>query len=202
MIFLLIASSVLIVAYIYIGMRLIMPLKSHPYWRWALWAIILCLVPMTPLYLVFREQVMGSAWGDVLPWAAYLSIGFFCLVFTLLVIRDVLLLFITVYRSVLQPSRRKADSRYPENPGRRRFMIHSSNLAVLGVSGIVSGCGLYNTRRLPQVEQVSVPIANLPEDLEGFRIVQIIDRAGKGGCRIIRSKVQACDFSSQITHRT
>jgi len=175
MLFFLIACSILILSYTYIGLRLIVPLRIHPLWKAFFWTILILLLPMTPVYLIFRRQMTGGLWWDVFPWIAYVSIGFFCLVFTFLVARDVLLLVIRIFSSVPITRRHINAHDSPENPQRRTFMIHSTNLAVIGVSGALSGYGLYNTRHLPDVVRVSVPIRGLPDDLEGFRIIQISD---------------------------
>lgn len=112
---------------------------------------------------------------ETLPWVAYTSLGFFCLVFTFLIIRDTALLVIWVLSSVHKMKRANADLDRPEAPERRSFLIHSSNIGILSLSGIFSGHGIFETRHLPNVERVSVPIHDLPESLEGFRIVQISD---------------------------
>ncbi len=111
----------------------------------------------------------------MLPWVAYTSLGFFCLVFTFLIIRDTSLLVIWVLSFVRKMKRADAAVDRPKAPERRSFLIHSSNIGILGLSGIFSGYGVFETRHLPDVEIVSVPINDLPESLEGFRIVQISD---------------------------
>jgi predicted MPP superfamily phosphohydrolase len=82
---------------------------------------------------------------------------------------------IRLFSFVFIRRRHMTDYDRPENPQRRSFMICSTNLAVLGVSGALSGYGLYNTRHLPDVVRVSIPIRGLPDALEGFRIIQISD---------------------------
>ncbi len=174
MLIFIIAASILIVSYSYIGLRLIVPLKNHPLWRAFLWSILIVLIPVAPCYLIFRNQVIGTLWQDILPWIAYLNIGFFCLVFTFLIIRDVALLLLKIFEFV-QIIRMPETTERPKDPERRNFMIYSTNLAVLGVSGALSGYGLYNTRNLPDVITIPVPVRNLPNDLEEFRIIQITD---------------------------
>lgn len=48
------------------------------------------------------------------------------------------------------------------------------NLTVLGAAGVLSVVGLVQAR-WPRTVRVSVPVANLPEELEGYRIVQWSD---------------------------
>jgi predicted MPP superfamily phosphohydrolase len=49
-----------------------------------------------------------------------------------------------------------------------------SALTVVALAGVVTALGTLQARR-PRVVRVSVPITDLPRDLEGFRIVQISD---------------------------
>jgi len=175
MLFFLIANSILILSYTYIGLRLIVPLKIHPLWKTIFWSILILLLPLTPVYLILRKHMTGGLWWDVLPWIAYVSLGFFFLVFIFLLVSDVLLLLIKLFSFVFIRCRHVTTYDRPENPQRRSFMICSTNLAVLGVSGALFGYGLYNTRHPPEVVTVSVPIKGLPEALEGFRIIQISD---------------------------
>jgi hypothetical protein len=70
MLFFLIATSILIFSYSYIGFRLIVPLKVHVLWKTIFWSILILLLPMTPVYLVFRKNMTGGLWWDVLPWLA------------------------------------------------------------------------------------------------------------------------------------
>jgi predicted MPP superfamily phosphohydrolase len=57
----------------------------------------------------------------------------------------------------------------------KRLIIAHSNLAILGLMGLLGGFGYYGAKRRPPVVEVDVAIPNLPEALNGFRIVQISD---------------------------
>ena len=45
----------------------------------------------------------------------------------------------------------------------------------MGLAGGMTGAGYYEARRLARVREVDIPVAGLPADLEGFRIVQVSD---------------------------
>src|SRR5690606_12243842 len=49
------------------------------------------------------------------------------------------------------------------------------NLGIVGGAGSVTGVGIVQAQQLPEVVEVEVPIAGLPPEAEGFRIVQISD---------------------------
>lgn len=179
MIFFLIAVSILILTYGYIGWRLIIPAGLSPSWNAILWAILILFMPMTPISILLRIYGFNAFWSDILSWAAYMSLGFFFLVFTFLIIRDLTLLVIRgvkrsfiLARSVITS---EASSIEPIAPDRRRFIFRSINLGILGISGTLVGYGLYEARHRPDIVKVSVPIHDLPNDLEGFRILQITD---------------------------
>ena len=61
------------------------------------------------------------------------------------------------------------------DPERRKFLLNTANLTALGASAILTGYGLYEARRLAHLEKISIPIAKLPAEFEGFRIVQFTD---------------------------
>ena len=63
----------------------------------------------------------------------------------------------------------------PLDPGRRRLLANAVNLGVLGFSAALTGVGYGEARRRPILEELSIPIPNLPPALEGLRIVQITD---------------------------
>ncbi len=132
-------------------------------------------MPMAPIYIILRKLGIAEQIHEALPWVTYVSVGFFFLVFTFLIIRDTVLLIIWGLSFVNKIKRADSGLDRPEAPERRSFLIHSSNIGILSLSGIFSGHGIFETRRLPHIERVSVPIHGLPESLEGFRIVQISD---------------------------
>ncbi|MBD3299677.1 MAG: metallophosphoesterase, partial [candidate division Zixibacteria bacterium] len=61
------------------------------------------------------------------------------------------------------------------DPERRSVLIAGSNLTLLGLSGVLTGYGVYEARRTPRIREVDIPLPNLPPAFDGFRIVQISD---------------------------
>ncbi len=169
----------LILIYVYIGKRLINPVRLSPPFRRALWLLIIFIMLITPTPFILQKYGVENSCINLLTWVGSLSLGFFSFVSFLLVGRDLIFVFTGFIQKFF---RRVHNSFYFDSKAvetvdinRRRFMINSMNLGILGISGSLSAYGFYEARRPPAVVEVSVPFHDLPDDLEGFRIVQITD---------------------------
>ena len=121
-------------------------------------AAVLVLLLFLPLLLFRLRSRPHLAWlTDPLAWIAYLGMGFFTVCSTLLVLRDLggLLLGVVV----------------PIDPG----LSAGIDLATFSLALGVAAYGYHQARRTPAVREVDVPVADLPADLVGLRIVQISD---------------------------
>ena len=121
-------------------------------------AAVLVLLLFLPLLLFRLRSRPHLAWlTDPLAWIAYLGMGFFTVCSTLLVLRDLggLLLGVVV----------------PIDPG----LNAGIDLATFSLALGVAAYGYHQARRTPAVHEVDVPVADLPADLVGLRIVQISD---------------------------
>ena len=175
MIFFLISFTVLSLVYTYIGWRIIVPARLSFSNKKIIW-IVLILFMFTPfISILLRSNGIESFLSDMMAWIGYISLGFFLMVFTFLVIRDIIRL-LSGSLSLIQKfffHDNKKDNRVDSD--RRDFLTYSLNMGILGISGSLTGYGLYEARRWPSIVEVSVPIDNLHEDLDGFRIVQLTD---------------------------
>ncbi len=179
MIFLIVVIAVLSLMYGYIGWRLIVPAAFSLPLNIILWGALVVLVILPFLPIIMRiNGVEGSA-VDIAAWIGYLSFGFLTLLFALIVIKDLSLLSITVFQklahfagNLLGSSSEVAEAVDPE---RRRLLTNSINLGILGLTGGMIGYGMYQAMRRPDVIEITVPIKNLPDDLNGFTIAQITD---------------------------
>jgi predicted MPP superfamily phosphohydrolase len=179
MIFLLVSFGILILTYSYIGWRLIGSISISTNWKIIIWLILILFIFLPLLPILFRIYSIENYLIDLLAWVGYLSLGLFSMLFTFLVIRD-LVWFVTVAtkKSILLVSdffgfNAKTTEQF--NPDRRRFLAYSMNIGILGISGSLAGYGFFEARCRLDVVEISVSIHGLPDDLEGFRIVQITD---------------------------
>lgn len=153
--FALIFLSLLGSVYGYSGWRLI-PYLPPPAQIGATLALVFLL--LTPLLLFRLRSRPHLSWlTDPLAWVAYLGMGFFTVCSTLLVLRDIGGLLLSLV--------------YPLDAA----LNANIDLATFALALVTASYGYYQARRTPAVRRVDVPIANLPPALVGLRIVQISD---------------------------
>ena len=144
----------------YVGWRLIPSLAGWPLLAALLVATLLLSYVLMHLGLQFRRR--AHRFGDQLSWASMTSMGLFSSLFVLTFLRDVFLLLVSLVTWALvlsQPASIAADSA----------------LFVPIAALVITVVGLWNARRTAAVVRVDVPIADLPDALEGFTIAQITD---------------------------
>ena len=163
--------TVLAGGYWYIGSRLIGTMGWSQNLRIAAWAGLgaLFLIPLISMFLFRYVEGLGKLWA----WITYVGLGFLSLVFTVLLFRDLIWLGGRGVEYLVALFQSPAAS--PTDPSRRDFLLQSSNLAVLGIAGALTAYGVYEARRRPGVVRLTIPLKNLPDEFEGFRIVQITD---------------------------
>lgn len=159
----------------YVGWRLIVPSRLGAPWNLVAWIglISFTVLPVASIFWIrYNEK-----WSDSLAWITYVSLGFLSFVFTSLVLRDLLwLVSLGVAKGYFFAQKLFAQTSAPQfDASRREFLLQATNLAVLGAAGILTGYGIYEARRKPGIIDVTIPIAGLPQDFVGFRIVQITD---------------------------
>jgi len=158
--------------YGYIGWRLIVPAAFGFPVNLILWAIVAISLALPFLPVILRLRNTDGVWLDILAWAGYLSFGFFTLLFAFLLSKDIIMLLVTGVHKLIQIMSHNQDV---VNPERRALLTNALNLGVLGVTGALMGYGLYQALRKPDIVDITVPIDNLPDALNGFKIVQITD---------------------------
>jgi len=177
--FIIVSTLMLVLIYTYIGRRLIKPLLIKQRRKRILW-IFLWLIPvMQPAGYLLRTVPDPSFIKTIFGWISYLGFGFFSLILAALLLRDFLVFirYLSVkIKSVLKENRRVSPpQKQLFDPQRRRFLVSTTNYGIIGLSAVMTGYGLYEARRQPQLERIEIPIRNLPGDLEGFTIAQFTD---------------------------
>ena len=138
--------------HVYIGVRLLMPFGAVMQLAGgALLAVCFWLLPKG-----FRIRDDRGAWAVMLPW---LAMGFFSYLLVLTILRD-----LSLIASVLALS-----------PQAHQSWIRISATAVMALTPAITLVGFFMARRVAPVVNVSVPLAGLPKELEGFTIAQISD---------------------------
>jgi predicted MPP superfamily phosphohydrolase len=180
MIFFIVLTLAMFLSYTYIGWRLIKPSTFPVRKKRLAWAILLIMPLLVPLSFLLQITMEGSSWSDVLGWVAYISMGFFSLLFALLLTRDLFWGIVRIARKIASfiraiSFRKPIPSNDPTDPERRQFFIQSMNLGIVGLSTLMTGFGIYEARRQATLVEVSVPLPGLPPDFDGYRIAQITD---------------------------
>jgi hypothetical protein len=147
--------------------------------RFAIAAGIVAVFFAVPFNILLRRAGVNNAAVDMLVWAGYVGVALLSFIFTFLVIRDFFWAPAVLLKKIKPHSSRSAHedirAANPENPGRRRFLVNGMNYGIAATASVFTAYGFAEARQVPEVEAVTIPIAGLPEDFEGFRIVQITD---------------------------
>ncbi|THA43805.1 metallophosphoesterase, partial [Streptomyces sp. A1136] len=139
-----------------IGWRLLPALGIDAAWQGVgalLLVLSFILIPAGLLARGIKQQPLS----DRLAWVGMLVMGLFSSLLLLTIVRELVLLVLSLLHVVT-----------PE-------IIESSARAVIGCALLLTVVGYMNARRLAEVVNVDVPIADLPQALQGFTIVQISD---------------------------
>ena len=145
---LLLVGTVWLLLHVYVGVRLLGHAPLAAGWRALGWAGVL-LLALAPFAAFFSGRAERASPRSPLPAAAFLAMGLSSLLIVFALAADLLQMSAWL------------------GPGTISIVIVGGALVLLAV-------GAWRARR-PAVVRVAVPIANLPADLEGFRIVQLSD---------------------------
>lgn len=149
--------------HLFVGWRLSPALSLYSTIAGALlWAWVATSSLVVPMGLV-KARFAGPGLAHVLTWAGLISMGFFSSVFVLTLLRELLLVALSLASwlgvAYLPLSQLRLDAA----------------LGLVPLASAMTLAGFWNARRTATVVQVDVPIANLPASLEGFSIAQISD---------------------------
>ena len=143
---------ILAALHVYIGMRLLAPFDVVA--QAAGVAFLAASWWLMPKGWWIREG--RTVWAVLLPW---LAMGSFSWLLVLTVVRDA-----TLVATVLLAA-----------PDLHAAWVRASAMTVVTLVPLITAIGFLMARRVARVEEVQVPIPDLPAELEGFTIVQISD---------------------------
>ncbi|MCE9599352.1 MAG: metallophosphoesterase [Spirochaetia bacterium] len=173
-IFLSVVTFVLGLGYAFVAMRLSAGFNDSS-WKITIWLIIGFFLLLTPLTFAFRLITVPESLQQIVSWISYMAFGFFAMLLTLLVLRDLGFVLIDQVTSLLQKFRNLNLDGNVLSQDRRQFLLGATNLIMLGTAGGMFGYGLFRAVSTMDTEHVRVPVKNLPDALLGFRIVQVTD---------------------------
>jgi len=170
-----IVLGVLAIGCSYVGWRLIGTARLTMPWKlyaWIALGLMLVLPFGSSLLMRYAEKLT-----DPLSWISYVALGFLSLVITLLIARDLLWLLWHGGEQALILAQRlfSVTAMPPAEPARRQFILQATNVGVLAAAAALTGYGVYEARKRPGIIDVAIPIAGLPLEFVGFRLVQITD---------------------------
>lgn len=179
--FIFIPIGILTFLYGFVGWRLLSPLHLSNPWKLLAWLIVLVFAafPVASIFMLLT-RVEGTI-SDVVAWLAYLSLGFASILFFFLIVKDVAVFGSFLFGKVQgifvsETVASTTGSGLGDNgEGRRQLLWTSVNLAILGLAGSMTGCGVVQARSRINTERVSIPLKRLTSSFEGFRIVQVSD---------------------------
>jgi len=128
----------------------------------ALWAALTVSALLMPMGFLAR-RIAKPPVANVLTWMGLLCMGLFSSLLVLTLLREALLLLAAM-----------ADWLWPQAFSETTLQQDTA-LGLPVVALLVTVLGFWNARRTATVVQVDVPIANLPEALQGFTVAQISD---------------------------
>ena len=172
--FFIIAFIVLSLLYGYSTWRIITPLDLDAPWGGIIFTIIFISMILVPAVMIMRTSGYSNTFTDIISWIAYVILGFFILLFFLIFVRDMIFFIYTSIQKLYEVFS-STTGKEIVNSERRFFLLKISNFGFLGLSAILTGYGAYIARRLPRIEKIKIPIPDLPDEFDGFRIVQITD---------------------------
>ncbi|NUO80458.1 metallophosphoesterase [candidate division KSB1 bacterium] len=174
--FFFVAFSILSLGLTYVGWRLIEPAALPAPWPLLAWAAWFGFMLLPPLHLILRVVRRKRGANTLMSWLTYLSMGVLNYLFLLIALRDVSGLIIWGIQKTAPSVFAATPSTFTiEDAVQRRALVHDTNLAILGLTGVIVLHGVYAARRRPQAVEVKIPFEHLPEDLTSLRIVQISD---------------------------
>ncbi|MBD8731178.1 metallophosphoesterase [Pseudomonas sp. CFBP 13710] len=147
------------VAFLYVALRFVYPLPLGPGWRVLIGLALLAASKYHMLILAFT----GTMYSPEVPYAVAYGAGWaftaFALLFVFVLVLDLGILFTRLVRR--------------HRPSREALVKWRCGVAALAVA--VSGFGVAQATRVPEVRQLELEIPGLAASMDGFRLVQLSD---------------------------
>ena len=177
--FFVIFTGIIGLAHFYVGRRLVSASGLSLARRRLGWMLVVLSFVLTASPMIMQIFLRGRFSSTAIAWVGFVAMGFFSVLAVLTIGRDLIYVLVRGAGIIARLATKLFASK-PQSPvlidaDRRKVLIAGSNFAVLGLSGALTGVGVFEARRQPRVLPVEVPIPNLPPQFDGFKIVQISD---------------------------
>lgn len=178
-IFFVIVIFIMSLLYGYVGWRIITPANFSASITVTLWIIVVFLLLTLILSFVLRANKYEGLLSDIISWVGYISFGFVTILFAFVFVKDIIWLTgiishkIYLFAGSLFSSSTKTPALIDNS--KREFLINSVNVGILAAAGGLTGWGFFNVMSKPKIERITIPIENLPDDLNGLTIAQFSD---------------------------
>lgn len=163
----LVGTALLSGAHYYLYTRLVRDVALPRRWRALLSSLLTVAAVSIPLAMIFG-RMSGVPFRALLVWPAFLWMGFLFLLFTLLLVGDVV-------RGLVRLADKLSTKSLEVEASRRVFLARALAIPVAVGATALSGVAMASALRPPQLRQVSVPLPRLPKALDGLTIAQITD---------------------------
>lgn len=171
LIFFAVTTALWVLVHFYVGRRLINSSSLSERTKRIAWGIMLSVMTLGPAAMIVARTAGNGPMVAFFQWGAYAHMGLFLLLLFFVLVRDTVWLSGKAYQRYVLKRKRELIA----SPERRQFLTNSVNAGILGATGALSAVGYKEALTPAEINKVEVPIPDLPEALDGFRIAQISD---------------------------
>ena len=178
-IFFIVVIFIMSCLYGYVGWRLITPSNFSANVNIILWVFVIALLLTLILTFILRANKFENTFSDIISWVGYIGFGLVTILFAFVFVKDIIWLTgiishkIYLFATSLLSS--QESNKVVVDNSRREFLINSINVGILTASAGLTGWGIFNVMSKPKVEKITIPIQNLPDELNGLTIAQFSD---------------------------
>lgn len=162
---------ILSILFLYTGFKSSHLLPERKFLAWFLTFVMIAMIISWQWVYRSNPSAINFTGFHILAWSASLTMSLWATFLIFSIPFDIGHLFygmgLTLYQKWLAVA--------PADPDRRTFLFRGISLGFLGASAGISGLGYLETKFGPKVKEVTVPIAGLPQELQGLKIAQISD---------------------------
>lgn len=162
LVFLLTPPAITLVGHVYVAWQL-MSASPNTTVR-LLIAVLMALMYLgiTAGFLIRHDK--STPFNDTVLWISFSLLGLFSWLFVLTVLRDLLLLLVSLFALFFSPP-----------PALQESISTGGTWLILLISLAATVIGFFNARRIPKVVPVDIYLDNFPAELEGLSLAQITD---------------------------